>query len=103
MAGKLSEQEIQSRLAKIEGWRLRRGKLCREFRFESFADAFAFMVKMAVFSEKRNHHPEWFNVYNKVTVELCTHDAGGITQRDLDWAVAANAAYQPFQPPAEKS
>ena len=62
------------------------GTLSREFRFRDFGEAFAFMTQMAIYSEKVNHHPEWFNVYNRVTVTLTTHDAGGLTQKDLDWA-----------------
>jgi 4a-hydroxytetrahydrobiopterin dehydratase len=64
-----------------------------EWRFADFSQAFAFMVEMALVSERMNHHPEWFNVYNRVRVRLSTHDAGGLTALDLDWAEqAAHAA-----------
>jgi len=65
---------------------MRGGKLFREYRFSDFAHAFGFMATAAVLIEKRNHHPEWSNVYNRVTVELTTHDAGGITHRDVELA-----------------
>jgi 4a-hydroxytetrahydrobiopterin dehydratase len=69
------------------------GKITREFVFDDFAQAFGFMAEMAVHSERANHHPEWFNVYNRVAVTLTTHDAGGLTQRDIDWARLANQAF----------
>ncbi|MEY2776384.1 MAG: hypothetical protein RLY30_482 [Pseudomonadota bacterium] len=67
--------------------------LCKVFRFRDFQSAFCFMTVMAEFSERVQHHPEWFNVYNRVEVRLTTHDAGGLTQRDFDWALEANSQF----------
>ncbi|RMF74463.1 MAG: 4a-hydroxytetrahydrobiopterin dehydratase [Acidobacteria bacterium] len=88
---KLSDAEIDKRLADVPGWEVQEGKLCREFRFPTFVEAFSFMSAMALVSEKLDHHPEWCNVYNRVMVELSTHDAGGITTRDFEWARQANS------------
>lgn len=87
----LSEQAVQSVLAELEGWELRDGKLYREFRFDDFVAAFGFMSAAALCAERAGHHPEWFNVYNRVEVWLTTHDAGGITKRDTDLAAEMNA------------
>jgi 4a-hydroxytetrahydrobiopterin dehydratase len=73
-----------------------RDAISREFVFADFTQAFAFMTEIAIVAEKRNHHPEWFNVYNKVAVTLTTHDAGGLTQRDVDLAQIMEAAYARF-------
>lgn len=67
-------------------------RIQREFVFADFAQAFGFMAEMAVHAERMNHHPEWFNVYHRVQVTLTTHDAGGLTQRDLEWARLADLA-----------
>src|SRR5579875_257982 len=81
---KLSEAEIQAAL--LPEWRLKDGKLHREYKFADFPHAFGFMATAAPMIEKMDHHPAWSNVYNRVLVELWTHDAGGITQKDLDLA-----------------
>lgn len=83
MADKLSDSVIEKKLAELPGWSVSDGKLTREFHFANFVDAFGFMTRAAMEAEKMNHHPEWFNVYNKVTVQLTTHESGGITQRDI--------------------
>ena len=83
---KLTDSEIQEKLAELSGWKLENGKLHKTFQFDSFIDAFAFMTKVAIAAEKLNHHPEWFNVYNKVTVDLTTHDLGGISTFDFELA-----------------
>jgi 4a-hydroxytetrahydrobiopterin dehydratase len=75
-----------------------RGAIRRTFHFPDFAHAFGFMTHMAMVSEKMDHHPEWFNVYNRVDITLTTHDAGGLTSRDLAWAQRANAAYALLNP-----
>jgi 4a-hydroxytetrahydrobiopterin dehydratase len=84
---KLTDAEISAGLANLPGWTLLRGKLHREYKFADFAHAFGFMATAAPTIEKNDHHPEWANVYNSVTVDLSTHSAGGITRKDLDLAV----------------
>ena len=88
---KLSDNEIQSALTGLIGWSLADGKLHFERTFGDFKEAFAFMTRVALAAEQANHHPEWFNVYNRVRIDLTTHDAGGISQRDLDLAQQINA------------
>ena len=85
-AKKLNEQEVTAALERLSGWTIEKEKLHREFKFADFAHAFGFMATAAVLIEKRNHHPEWSNVYNRVTVDLTTHDAGGITSKDVELA-----------------
>jgi 4a-hydroxytetrahydrobiopterin dehydratase len=87
---KLSEEEIRSRLEQVPGWEIVDGKLHREFRFDDFVAAFGFMTSLALRAEAKNHHPEWFNVYSRVIIDLTTHDAGGLTLLDFDLAAAAN-------------
>lgn len=82
----LSTDAINAALTELTGWSVERGKLHRQFQFSSFVEAFGFMSSSALVAEAMGHHPEWFNVYNRVTVDLTTHDAGGIT--DLDVALA---------------
>ena len=80
---KLTEEQIRVELQGLQGWNMVNGKLHKDFVFEDFIEAFGFMCKAAIHIEKMNHHPEWFNVYNKISVDLVTHDAGGITQNDV--------------------
>lgn len=83
---KLDEAQLRAELAALPEWvhRAERGGLItREFRFADFAQAFGFMAQVALEAEKRNHHPEWFNVYNRVTVVMTTHDAPGLTPKDI--------------------
>jgi 4a-hydroxytetrahydrobiopterin dehydratase len=93
---KLSDQEIDAALADLAGWQVQAGKLHREFRFADFAHAFGFMATAAVLIEKKNHHPEWSNVYNRVTVDLTTHDSGGITLLDVELARLLNHIAEPL-------
>ncbi|MGI8958907.1 MAG: 4a-hydroxytetrahydrobiopterin dehydratase [Bryobacteraceae bacterium] len=96
-AHKLSEQELSTSLKQLSAWELRNDKLHREFKFADFAHAFGFMTTAAVLIEKMNHHPEWFNVYNRIVVDLTTHDASGITQRDVELARLLDSIYStPF-------
>ena len=83
---KLSKPEIASALRKIDGWTVANGKLHREYQFADFVHAFGFMATAALIVEKMGHHPEWFNVYDRLSVDLTTHDAGGITKKDVDLA-----------------
>jgi len=87
---KLSNEEIERELSNLSGWSVVNGKLHKEFIF-NFIEAFAFMTTAALNIEKMNHHPEWFNVYNKLIVDLTTHDAGGITKNDIDLAKILNS------------
>lgn len=80
---RLTSDELAARLPSLEGWSLREGKLHREFTFSDFVEAFGFMARAALVAEAMNHHPDWSNVWNRVTVELWTHDRGGITELDL--------------------
>ena len=83
---KLDDAEIKARVEKMAGWSVKDGKLHREYKFADFPHAFGMMATAAPAIEKMDHHPEWSNVYNRVTVDLSTHDAGGITQTDFDLA-----------------
>lgn len=71
-------------------WKLKEGKLNKIFVFPDFVHAFAFMTKIAIHAEKLGHHPEWFNVYNKVEIDLTTHDAGGLSAKDFELANIIN-------------
>lgn len=82
----LATTEVQRRLPDHPGWELREGKLYRRCQFKDFVEAFGFMSTVALLAERANHHPEWFNVYNRVEIELTTHDAGGISERDFELA-----------------
>ena len=88
---KLTDEEIKKELANLPGWSVLNGKLHKDFVFKNFIEAFGFMTKAALYIEKMNHHPEWFNVYNKLKVDLTTHDAGGITQNDINLARTLNS------------
>ena len=88
---KLTDAEIAERLPSIPGWTVVAGKLHRDLKFANFGQAFAFMTKVAALADKLDHHPEWFNVYNVVRIDLATHDAGGISARDFELASGVNA------------
>jgi 4a-hydroxytetrahydrobiopterin dehydratase len=83
---KLSGNELAEIVRNLSGWELKDGKLQKSFKFSNFIEAFGFMTRIALEAEKINHHPEWSNVYNTVTVKLSTHDAGGITDYDIKLA-----------------
>ena len=90
-ANKLTQAEIDAALVELNQgldapWRLVDGKLEKEFKFPNFVAAFAFMTRVALQAEKLDHHPEWFNIYGKVRIQLSTHEAGGIS--DLDFSLA---------------
>ncbi len=84
---KLEDSEIEHALAGLSEWTIDDGKLFREFRFADFSQAFGFMTRVALVAESMDHHPEWSNVYDRVRIHLTTHEAGGLTQRDLDLAL----------------
>ncbi len=88
---RLSSEQISEELKNLPGWSIKDEKLHKDFEFESFNQAFGFMTRAAMEIEKMNHHPEWFNVYNKLTVDLMTHDAGGITENDIQLAKILNS------------
>lgn len=85
-AKKLTDDVIRKALDDLDGWTLEKGKVHKELRFGSFVEAFSFMSGVALLAESMNHHPEWSNVYNRVTIDLTTHDAGGVSERDLELA-----------------
>ncbi|HYL35825.1 MAG TPA: 4a-hydroxytetrahydrobiopterin dehydratase [Bryobacteraceae bacterium] len=83
---KFSGPELKAALSELSGWSVVEGKLHKDYKFADFIHAFGFMSTAALAIEKMGHHPEWFNVYNRVTVDLTTHDAQGITSQDVDLA-----------------
>ncbi len=90
---RLTEVECATALSDLPGWALAREGLAieRAFTFADFVGAFGFMTQVALLAEKADHHPEWSNVYNRVDIALTTHDAGGLSQRDIDLAKAIEA------------
>ena len=80
---RLSDEAVNARLGTLNGWSYTGDRLSREFRFKDFSQAFAFMTRVAMRAEQLDHHPDWFNVYNRVKVQLNTHDAGGVTELDF--------------------
>ena len=91
---KLTAAELQQTLPTLASWSLVNGKLHKAFQFASFIEAFGFMTKVALVAEAMNHHPEWSNVYNRVTIDLTTHDAGGISARDFELAAKMDSLAQ---------
>ena len=83
---KLTEGEISVAVARLPGWSVKDGKLHREYKFPDFGHAMGFMMTATPAIERLDHHPEWANVYNRVSVDLATHDAGGITEKDCELA-----------------
>jgi len=94
MATRLTGAARNEALAALDGWAElpARDAIAKSFKFADFNAAFAFMTRVALAAEKADHHPEWFNVYNKVDIVLSTHDAGGLTMRDIALAKFADAA-----------
>ena len=93
---KLGAGELAAQLPMLDGWThaaVRGGTLSKEFRFEDFNQAFGFMTQMALHAERMNHHPEWFNVYNRVSVTLTTHDVDGISAKDIEKARLMNRVF----------
>jgi 4a-hydroxytetrahydrobiopterin dehydratase len=87
----LSDAEIADRLVELqEGWTVHEGKLHREFVFADFSEAFAFMTRVALIAEQLNHHPDWSNAWNKVVIDVVSHDQGGITDVCFEFATRVN-------------
>ena len=91
---KLSESEIQTEVVKLSGLKVVNGKLNRSLDFDNFVNAFGFMTKVALEAEKMNHHPEWMNVYNRIEINLITHDLDGISTFDVKLAGLINNLYE---------
>ena len=90
----LQNEELKELVAKIPGWDIMPNYIKREFLFNDFIEAFSFMTKIALICEKYNHHPNWENVFSKVTIKLSTHDLGGITNLDQTIASEINAIFE---------
>ncbi|GGD42736.1 4a-hydroxytetrahydrobiopterin dehydratase [Croceicoccus pelagius] len=90
MVARIEGEALHAAVADLDGWELREDLLAieRKFKFADFVEAFGFMTRVAILAEKADHHPEWFNVYNRVEITLTTHDADGVSQRDIDLANA---------------
>ena len=88
MVQKLSPSELDTALAGLDGWTFdeKVEAIGRQFRFKNFSEAFAFMTRVALAAEAMGHHPDWSNVYDKVSIALSTHDAGGVTKKDVELA-----------------
>ena len=102
---KLDPSSVREHLVGLPAWQLgaeRGGVIIREFRFAGFAEAFAFMTQVALIAEKRNHHPEWSNVYNRVSISLTTHDVNGLSMNDIDLAHLIDLAFANFAAPADR-
>ena len=89
-AQKLSDDQIKQRVASLAGWTLQSGKLHFEQKFKNFVDAFGFMSRVAILAEKMDHHPEWFNVWATVKIDLTTHECGGLSRLDFELAEQIN-------------
>jgi 4a-hydroxytetrahydrobiopterin dehydratase len=83
---KLTDEEVKLALSRLLGWQVVNGKLHREYQFKDFVEAWGFMSSAALLIQQMDHHPEWFNVYHTVRVELVTHDVKGISRRDIELA-----------------
>ena len=91
MSTLLDVEDVMGSLPRLGSWRVEKNRIVSELKFDDFGQAFAFMTRVALLAEKADHHPDLFNSYSTVKVELHSHDAGGITQRDLDMAEAISA------------
>lgn len=90
MAERLSEEQLRELDTTLPGWRVVDGRLHREIEFEDFVGAFGFMTSMALVAQQLDHHPDWSNSWNRVTIDLTTHSAGGLTELDVEMARTAN-------------
>lgn len=92
-AKKLTENEVAQHMSQLQGWTLKEGKLHRAFECKDFVSAFGNMTRVALVAESMNHHPEWFNVYNKVVIDLNTHSVSGISELDFKLADKINRIF----------
>jgi 4a-hydroxytetrahydrobiopterin dehydratase len=83
---KMSSAQVEAELKSLNGWELKNDKLHRELKFKNFVQAWGFMTQIAILAQEMDHHPEWFNVYSRVTIDLTTHEANGISSRDFELA-----------------
>ena len=92
MIKKLAKTEVTQKLKRLSGWKIVKGRnaITKTFKFKDFMQAFGWMTTMAIYAEKKDHHPEWLNVYTTVVVTLSTHDSGGVTKLDLEMAQEMN-------------
>ena len=97
MIAKLNDDERTRMFEELNGWSLQndRDAIQKSFRFKNFQEAFAFMTRVALLAEKQDHHPEWFNVYNRVDITLATHDVDGLSERDARLATSIDAIVAP--------
>jgi len=93
---KLDRDEIEKAMKSLSGWSLEDGKLHKELKLKSFVQAFGFMTQAALVAESMNHHPDWSNAYNRVRIDLSTHEAGGITEQDIELAGRMDAIAAAF-------
>jgi 4a-hydroxytetrahydrobiopterin dehydratase len=95
---KLNEVELQDAISNLPGWTIKEGKLQKEYKFSSFAQAMGWMVSVAIYSDKIEHHPIWLNIYNLVQVDLMTHDLGNvISNLDVELANKMEELSKAFQ------
>jgi 4a-hydroxytetrahydrobiopterin dehydratase len=94
---RMTEQEVYNRLGSLDGWGVVNGKLEKEFAFRDFVTAFGFMSSVALLAEKQNHHPEWSNVYKRVTISLSTHEVGGVSARDFRLAESIDSLVRDYR------
>ena len=92
MIKKLKKTEVTQKLKRLSGWKMVKGRnaITKTFKFKDFIQAFGWMTSIAIYAEKKDHHPEWFNVYSTVVVTLSTHDSGGVTKLDIEMAQEMN-------------
>jgi len=96
MIKKLTKTEVTQKLKRLSGWKMVKGRnaITKTFKFKDFMQAFGWMTAMAIYAEKKDHHPEWFNVYSTVEVVLSTHDIGGVSNLDIELAKKMNSTFK---------
>ena len=96
MIKRLAKSEVTQKLKRLSGWKMVKGRnaITKTFKFKDFIQAFGWMTAMAIYAEKKDHHPEWFNVYSTVEVVLSTHDIGGVSNLDIELAKKMNLTFK---------